>query len=468
MEETTHHEGTKPSAIPIELQAFADVLSDEESGSRPLHPNAVHHIELEPGKQPPYGPIYPLSQKELQTLREYIEENLRLGRIRHSTSSAASPILFVPKKDGGLRLCVDYRALNKITLKNRYPLPLITEILDRTQGSYYFSKIDIKDAYYRIRIAEGDEWKTAFRTRYGLFEYTVMPFGLTNAPATFQHYISTALSDLLDSCCIVYLDDILIFSKDRDTHTSDLHNVLERLRAAGLYAKPSKCEFYQHQVEFLGYILSPDGVSMDPKRIETVESWPIPQSYHDIQVFLGFCNFYRRFIEKYAKVSRPLSDLLKGSKNGKKPGPVQLNNEAMKAFHDLKAKFTTAPLLRHFDPKKRTRVETDASKFAVAAVLSQQHEDKKWYPVAFWSRKLNSAEVNYGTPDQEMLAIVEAFKHWRQYVEGPESPVEVLTDHQNLQSFMQHTKLNGRQARWLIYLAPYDFTTEGRINPIRS
>ena len=455
-------------SLPEELLSFSDVLSDHAPGNRPLHPDALHHIELEPGTKPPYGPLYPLSPKELTALREYIEENLRLGRIRHSTSSAASPILFVPKKDGGLRLCVDYRGLNKIIIKNRYPLPLISEILDRTQGSYYFSKIDIKDAYYRIRIAEGDEWKTAFRTRYGLFEYTVMPFGLTNAPATFQHYISLALSDLLDACCIVYLDDILIFSKDRDNHTKDLHQILERLRGAGLYAKPSKCAFYQKEVEFLGYILSPDGVSMDPKRVRTVEEWPKPQSYYDIQVFLGFCNFYRRFIQGYAKLSRPLSDLLRGSKDGRKPGAVTLEGNTLKAFHQLKGSFTEAPVLRHFDPKKRVRIETDASKFAIAAVLSQQHEDRRWYPVAFWSRKLNPAEVNYGTPDQEMLAIVEAFKHWRQYVEGQESQVEVLTDHQNLQSFMKQSKLNGRQARWLIFLAPYDFVIAyrtGKTNP---
>ena len=297
-----------------------------------------------------------------------------------------------------------------------------------------------------------------------------MPFGLTNAPATFQHYISTTLSDLLDVCCVVYLDDILIYSKDRESHTKDLCKVLERLRPAGLYAKPSKCQFYQSEIEFLRYIISPEGISMDLRRIESVMDWPEPTTLREVQVFLGFCNFYRRFITNYAKTAKALTDLTKGAINGKKSG--KLNDEfrdvERQAFRRLKEKFSEAPLLRHYDPRKPTKIETDASGFAVAAVISQQHEDKRWYPIAFWSRKLADAETRWGTPDQEMLAIVEAFKHWRQYVEGHESQVEVLTDHQNLQSFMKQPKLNGRQARWLIFLAPYDFVINyrtGKTNP---
>jgi len=186
-------------------------------------------IDLQPGKEPPYGPIYPLSQTELTALREFLEENLAKGFIRESKSPAAAPILFVPKKDGGLRLCVDYRGLNAITIKNRYPLPLISEIMDRVAGAQFFSKIDLKDAYYRIRIKLGDEWKTAFRTRYGHYEFLVVPFGLSNAPATFQAYINKALRGFLDDFCIVYLDDILIFSRTREEHDWHLQQVCERL-----------------------------------------------------------------------------------------------------------------------------------------------------------------------------------------------------------------------------------------------
>lgn len=318
-----------------ELQKFQDVLATEKSGILPSRKMTDHSIDLVPDGSPPYGPIYPLSQTELQALREYLDENLALGRIRPSKSPADAPILFVPKKDGGLRLCVDYRGLNKVSVKNRYPLPLISEILDRLTGAKYFSKIDVKDTYYRIRIKEGDEWKTAFRTRYGHFEYTVMPFGLTNAPATFQSYIHTALRGLLDICCVAYLDDILIFSPDRESHTRHIQQVLERMRAAELYAKLDKCIFYQDHVEFLGYIISRDGVSMDPQQVNAIVSWPLPESYHNIQVFIGFCNFYRRFIRDFSRIARPLTSLLKGSKNGKKPGKIQLSDNEKTAFRHL-------------------------------------------------------------------------------------------------------------------------------------
>ena len=203
-------------------------------------------------------------------LRRYLQENLNKGFIRPSKSPAGAPILFVPKKDGSLRLYVDYRGLNKITVKNRYPLPLMGEILDRVNGATVFSKIDLKDAYYRIRIRPGDEWKTAFRTRYGHYEYLVMPFGLTNAPAAFQAYINQALRGLVDDFCIVYLDDILIFSKTEEQHTEHLQLICERLRTAELYAKPSKCQFYQEEMEFLGFIINKQGVRMDPERIRTI------------------------------------------------------------------------------------------------------------------------------------------------------------------------------------------------------
>ena len=456
------------SDLPVELSDFKDVFSMESSAILPSFKSTDHSIDLLEGEEPPYGPIYPLSQAELRELQNYIADNLAKQRIRPSKSSAGAPVLFIPTKDGSLRLCVEYRGLNKITVKNRYPLPLISEIMDRISGAKYFSKIDVKDAYYRIRIKEGDEWKTAFRTRYGHCEYLVMPFGLTNAPATFQHYIHQALGDLLDTVCVAYLDDILIFSEDRESHTKHIRLVLERLRGAELYARRDKCSFYESQVEFLGFIISTEGVSMDPQRIQTILDWKEPTSYHEIQVFLVFCNFYRRFIANYSAITRPLHALMKGSVNGKKPGSVILNSDEKDAFCRLLQAFQEAPLLRHFDPKKPIRIETDASNFAMAGILSQPDDQGRWHPVAFWSRAFRGPELNYGTPDQEMMAIIESFRHWRHYVEGAPDPIEVLSDHQNLQTFMKQTKLNGRQARWCIYLMPYDFVIRhrtGRSNP---
>src|SRR6266536_1034367 len=251
--------------LPACLQPYPDVFSPDNAKKLAPYRNIDLAIDLQPGKEPPYGPIYPLSQTELAALRDFLEENLAKGFIRESKSPAGAPILFVPKKDGSLRLCVDYRGLNAITVKNRYPLPLITEIIDRVARAQYFSKIDLKDAYYRLRIKAGDEWKTAFRTRYGHYEFMVVPMGLTNSPATFQAYINQALRGLVADFCIVYLDDILVFSRTKEEHNTHLQQVCKRLREAELYAKPSKCQFYKQEIEFLGFIISTYGIRIDPR-----------------------------------------------------------------------------------------------------------------------------------------------------------------------------------------------------------
>ena len=412
----TRSSGVTGPSLPKELSGFKDVFSTEEAGKLPSHVGHDHAIETT--AEPPYGPLYNLSNTELAALRAYLDEALAKGWIRHSTSPAGSPILFVPKKDGGLRLCVDYRGLNKVTVKNRHPLPLISETLDRLCGAKLFTKLDLKDAYHRIRIKSGDEWKTAFRTRYGHFEYMVMPFGLTNAPATFQAYINKSLSGIIDEFCVVYLDDILIFSRTEDEHLAHVKRVLERLRKFRLFVSLKKCEFFTTEVEFLGFVVSTTGVTMDKSRVDTIMSWPKPKSFHDVQVFLGFVNFFRRFIQRYSMKSAPLSGLLKGSVKGKKSGPFEWPSSAERAFNDLREAFLTVPIMRHFDPHLRIRVETDASDYGLAGILSQLYADGQWRPVAFWSRKMGDAERNYETHDQELLAIVMAFKQWRHYLEG--------------------------------------------------
>lgn len=256
--------------LPSAYADFTDICGDESAKTMPEHSEVDHKIELEEGATPPWGPIYPLSHAELEVLRNYLDDMLERGWIRPSTSPAGAPILFVPKKGGKLRLCVDYRALNRRTRKDRTPLPLITEILDRLSDSKVFTKLDLKDAYHRLRIREGDEWKTAFRTRYGHFEYTVMPFGLTNAPATFQAYINKALAGLVDIHCIVYLDDILIYSKDEAEHEQHVRSVLERLRQWHLFINLDKCEFHTEEVGFLGFVVSPEGIRMEADRVKAV------------------------------------------------------------------------------------------------------------------------------------------------------------------------------------------------------
>ena len=467
---SAHAMATIDVAIPPEYQDYKPVFSKAAAEALPPHGPQDHAIDLE-GGHPKHGPVYPLSANELKVLRDYIDENLQRGFIRPSTSPAGAPILFVKKKDGSLRLCVDYRNLNKLTIKNRHPLPLISEALDRLVNAKIYTKLDIRSAYNLIRIREGDEWKTAFRTRYGHFEYLVMPFGLANAPATFQAYINHALRDCLDVFCIAYLDDILIFSDTKAEHVRHVSEVLERLLRHGLYVKLEKCEFHVFRIGFVGFMVYPNGTGMEESRVADVRSWPTPRSHRDVQAFLGFANFYRRFIYKFSNKAQPLTDLLKGGKAGKYKTPFLLTDAAAAAFQRLKDAFLTAPLLRHYDPTRPIQVETDASGFALAGVLRQPGDDPKqahWHPVAFYSRKMTPAERNYGTGDAEMLAIVTAFKCWRHYLEGASQAITVISDHDNLRSFMTTKELSRRHARWWERLSAFNFTITyraGRLNP---
>ncbi|EIE91434.1 hypothetical protein G6F46_012399 [Rhizopus delemar] len=323
--------------------------------------------------------------------------------------------------------------------------------MDRLSTAKVYTKLDIRNAYHRIRIAEGDEWKTAFRTQYGLFEYTVMPFGLTNAPASFQGLINDTLREFLDLFVVVYLDDILIYSENLTDHYNHVNLVLEKLRGAGLYAKAEKCEFDVTEVEFLGFKISPKGIFMDQSKVSAITNWSTPRSVHDIQVFLGFSNFFRRFIQDYSKLTVPMTALTK------KNVPFVWSTEADQSFQQLKTAFTSAPILHHFDPSSKIIIETDASDFAIAGVLSQYGSDSLLHPVAFYSRKLNTTEVNYDIYDKELLAIIECFKTWRHYLQGASHQITVYTDHKNLEYFATTKSLNRRQARWSIFMSSFDF-----------
>lgn len=447
-------------SLPQCLQKFRDVYSERAAKELPILDEAVHTIDLKEGETPPYGPIYPLSEQQRHELQEYLRENLANGRIKYSKADAGAPVLFVPKKDGTLRLCVDYRGLNRITVKNRYPLPLISDIMEQLGAAKVFSKLDLRDAYHRIRIKEGDQWKTAFRTRYGQFEYTVMPFGLTNAPATFQSYMHKALAGLEDHICVGYLDDILVYSDTIEEHERHLQLVHERLRQYQLFVKASKCEYFRNEVEFLGFIVSAEGISMDPRRVETIRQRPTPESVQDIQVFLGFSNFYRKFIEAYSRITEPITRMLN---NEHKALPFDWTEEAEEAFQALKDAFCSATVIRHWDPRLETQVETDASQRAISGILSQKH-GSDWRPVAYWSRKLSDTELRWHTGQQELLAIVEGLEHWRHFLEGSGKTFVVWTDHQALKGVIESPArdLRGRLARWVYRLAQFDFDLRHR------
>lgn len=301
--------------IPRQYRKYEKLYKATLDTGLPLHSQWDHSIELVDGKQPRTYKIYNLHEKELKTLREWLDEQLEKGYIRVSNSSAGYPVMFVPKKNGKLRLVIDYRQLNEITIKDRTPLPLISEIRDRLATAKWFTALDLKGAYNLIRIKGGDEWKTAFRTRYGLFECLVMPFGLTNAPATFQRMINEVLRKYVDNFVIVYLDDILIYSDTLEEHEQHVHQVLETLQAANLLVEPEKCQFHVQEVNFLGHIISPGQIRMDPAKVAAIKEWKIPKTVKEIQSFLGLANYYRRFIRNYSKIATPLTDLTKKGPN---------------------------------------------------------------------------------------------------------------------------------------------------------
>jgi hypothetical protein len=415
------------------------------------------HLEQENGKdkEVPWGPLYNMSRDELLVLRKTLTELLDKGFIRVSSSPAAAPVLFVRKPGGGLRFCVDYRALNSITRKDRYPLPLIYETLRTIGQAKWFTKLDVSAAFYKIRVAEGDEWKTAFRTRYGLFEWLVTPFGLANAPSTFQKYINWALREYLDEFCSAYIDDVLIYTNgSRTEHREHVNKVLARLSEAGLQLDIDKCEFETKSTKYLGFIIEAGkGVRMDPEKVKAIQEWEAPKSVKGVQSFLGFANFYRKFIRDFSDIVRPLTSMTK------KEQAFIWTKEAEAAFVRLKTLFTTAPVLAPFDHTRETIVETDSSGWCIGGTLLQRADDGCLHPCAYFSKKNLPAECNYEIYDKELMAIVRCLEEWDAELRSV-GKFKIHSDHKSLEYFMTVRKLTERQMRWSLALSHYDFTIE--------
>lgn len=437
--------------LPTGYHDLIDAFTPSEAETLPPHRPFDHKIELLPGQTPPNSRVRPMSQAELRVIRKYLDEHLAKGFIRPSSSSAAAPVLLARKPGGGIRICVDYRGLNNVTVKNRYPIPLIRETLDALAHAKFYTKLDITAAFNRLRIAPGDEWKTAFITRFGLFECLVANFGMTGAPSSFQHYINHTLFDLLDKYVTAYLDDVLIYSESRSEHRRHVREVITRLRDAGLTIDIRKCEFETKSTKYLGLIISDKGVGMDPDKVAAVTSWEPPETLKDLQRFVGFSNFYRRFIKGFSKIALPLTSRM--SREKWRP----FDTEATKAFEDLKSAFVSAPVLSYYRPDRSTVVEVDASDWAAGGVLSQYNDEGVLHPVAYFSAKHSPAECNYEIYDKELLAIVKAFEEWRPELQGLEDPVEVLTDHKSLEHFTTTKLLNQRQVRWSEFLSDFRY-----------
>lgn len=430
-------------------QQYADVMPPELPNDLPPHrPGHDFKIELVSGAKPPKLPYYKLSYEEEAECRRQIEDGMTRGFVRPSTSPWGSPVLFVKKKDGTLRMCIDYRALNKLTIKNNTALPRIDDLLDRMAGARYFTTFDLRSGYNQMRVEESSIPFTAFKTKWGLFEYTVLSFGLCNAPASFQALMTDIFRAYLDQWLVIFIDDLCAWDSDLDTHVEHLEIILSTLREHKLYIKESKCEWIKPEVSFLGHRISKNGVSMEDGKVQAILDWPAPKNVAELRSFLGMAGFYRHFLRRFAQASAVLTDLLR------KDQPWTWQAEQQAAFDDLKQKLTTAPVLAYPDPTKHFTVTTDASSRAIGAVLTQDH-GKGQQPIAFFSRKLTPTELDYAAYERELLALIEALKHWRHYLRGA-ARNQAYTDHRALKFFTEQKTLNPRQARWMGILQEYN------------
>ncbi len=428
------------------IKEYKDVFPECLPPGLPPKREQDHKIDLEGGVKGVAKPAYKMSPSDSEELRKQLDELLKAGFIQSSTSSFAAPVLFVKKKDGTSRMCIDYRNLNKITLKNKFAMPRTEELFDQLHGARIFSKLDLRSGYHQIRMSEKDVHKTAFITKFGHFEFKVLPFGLTNAPATFQALMLDVLRDFLDQSVVVFLDDILIYSKNEEEHEKIVKKVLEELRKHKLFATLKKCEFFKEEVQFIGHKISKNGVAVEEAKIKVINEWPTLKNVDEVRRFLGLANYYRKFIKDFSAIAQPLTDKL-SPKNQWSWGEKE-----DKAFKELKEKLSRTPVLITADPTKPFILNCDASGTAVGAVL-QQDQGNGYQPIAFLSKKLNEAEKHYPVHEQELLAAIIALKTWRHYVYG--SDLTVVTDHQSLVYFQTQENLSSRQRRWNEFLSQF-------------
>ena len=423
----TEKEGTLVDEIPV-VREFPDVFPVDIAGLPPDR-EVEFTIDLIPGTEPISIPPYRIAPVELSELKAQLEELLSKGFIRPSISPWGSLVLFVKKKDESLRLCIDYKQLNRITIRNQYPLPRIDELFDQLQGSRVYSKINLRSGYHQLRVQESDVPKTAFKTRYGHYEFLVMPFGLINAPTAFMDLMNRVFHPYLDRFVIVFIDDILVYSGSSEEHSEHLRIVLQTLRQ--LYAKLSKCQFWLDRVEFLGHVISVEGVSVDPQKIEAVVNWKPPKNVSEVRSFLGLAGYYRKFVEGFSKIAALLTKLTR------KDVKYDWVDACQQSFKELKGRLTSAPVLALPNGRDGFVVYSDASRQGLGCVLMQNDR-----VIAYASRQLKKHEENYPTQDLELATVVFAMKIWRHYLYGV--PCRIFTYHKSLQYIFTQKELNLR------------------------
>ena len=433
-----------PSLAVSLLQEFEDVFPEEMPSGLPPIRGIEHQIDLVPGAVIPNRPAYRSNPEETKELQRQVEDLMSKGYVRESMSPCAVPVLLVPKKDGTWRMCVDCRAVNNITVKYRHPIPRLDDMLDELHGSCIFSKIDLKSGYHQIRMKEGDEWKTAFKTKYGLYEWLVMPFGLTNAPSTFMRLMNHVLRAFIGKFVVVYFDDILVYSKNLNEHIEHLRCVFSVLKSEKLYANFKKCTFCMEKVVFLGYVVSTEGIEVDEEKVKAIREWPTPKGITEVRSFHGLASFYRRFVKDFSTLAAPLTEIIK------KHVGFHWGIEQENAFTTIKERLCSAPVLALPNFNKTFEIECDASGIGIGAVLMQDRR-----PIAFFSEKLSGAALNYPTYDKELYALVRSLETWQHYLWPKEFVIH--TDHESLKHLKGQGKLNKRHARWMEYIETFPY-----------
>eukprot|EP00253_Pinus_taeda_P004559 PITA_04559 len=441
--------GTRGQTVHPEIQSILDqytIVFGEIPPGQPPDRGFEHTIELEQGIQAMITTPYRHPKAYRDEIERAIQELLALGHIRPSTSPFASSVVLVKKKDGTLRICIDYRALNKKTLKNRYPIPRIDELMDELRGARFFSKIDLRFGYHQIRMREQDIPKTAFRCHYGHFEFLVVPFGLTNAPATFQSCMNHIFRNHLRKFVLVFFDDILIYSRTWEEHLQHIETVLHISQEQQFYAKLSKCEFGLTEMLYLGHIIGVDGVRVHEEKIRAIREWLEPRNVTELRGFIGICTYYQKFIKSFSQLATPLTNLTR-------KGAFSWSDTAQRAFDRLKEVMSSCPVLALSDFSQPFVLKCDASGEGIGTVLMQGG-----HPIAFKSRKLLPHGRLYSIYDKEMLAIMHALAKFRQYLVV--NKFRVRTDHDRLRFFLEQKQLQERQQKWISKIQAYDFDIE--------
>ena len=448
-------EQTQAESLLIE---YSDVFarSKADLGKTSLFQHRINTGNSAPIKQRPRR--VPMSKRQVE--RDEIEKMLENDIITPSNSPWSSPIVLVTKKDGSCRFCIDYRKLNDVTIKDSYSLPNPNDCLQSLNGSKWFSTLDLASGYWQMEMHPDDKSKTAFTTQSGLYEFNVMPFGLTNAPSSFERLMEKVLSGLQYDICLLYLDDIIVKSNTFENQILYLKQVFERLRQANLKLSPKKCHLFKHKVAFLGHIVSDEGISTNPEKVETVKSWPIPKNIKQVRGFLGLCSYYRKSIRNFSTIAKPLTRLTE-----KQMTRFSWTSECMEAFNELKSCLVSAPILTYPDIEQDFILDTDASGVGIGAILSQK-QDGQERVIAYYSKVLSKSERNYCVTRRELLAIVEAIKHFHTYLYGV--TFTIRTDHGSLRWLLNFKNLEGQLCRWAELLGTYNYTIEHRAGKLHG